>query len=105
MPASRDVSATCASTVARRRRPRRGRRVCRRSPNERDERGCILALLHEFRVGVDQGHGLCQQVLGTRVTLDGQRWYTLDQEEAIRYLLRENGLADAKSTWTPIDDS
>uniref|UniRef100_A0AAV1TI68 Uncharacterized protein n=1 Tax=Peronospora matthiolae TaxID=2874970 RepID=A0AAV1TI68_9STRA len=43
--------------------------------------------------------------LGMRVTHNGQNGYTLDQEEAIRDLLRDNGLADANSTWTPIYDS
>uniref|UniRef100_A0AAV1V2L8 Uncharacterized protein n=1 Tax=Peronospora matthiolae TaxID=2874970 RepID=A0AAV1V2L8_9STRA len=49
--------------------------------------------------------GRVSKFLGMRVTHNGQNGYTLDQEEAIRDLLRDNGLADANSTWTPIDDS
>uniref|UniRef100_A0AAV1T9S2 Uncharacterized protein n=1 Tax=Peronospora matthiolae TaxID=2874970 RepID=A0AAV1T9S2_9STRA len=49
--------------------------------------------------------GRVSKFLGMRVTHSGQNGYTLDQEEAIRDLLRDNGLADANSTWTPIDDS
>uniref|UniRef100_A0AAV1TB36 Reverse transcriptase Ty1/copia-type domain-containing protein n=1 Tax=Peronospora matthiolae TaxID=2874970 RepID=A0AAV1TB36_9STRA len=49
--------------------------------------------------------GRVSKLLGMRVTHNGQNGYTLDQEEAIRDLLRDNGLADANSTWTPIDDS
>uniref|UniRef100_A0AAV1UKL9 Reverse transcriptase Ty1/copia-type domain-containing protein n=1 Tax=Peronospora matthiolae TaxID=2874970 RepID=A0AAV1UKL9_9STRA len=49
--------------------------------------------------------GRVSEFLGMRVTHNGQNGYTLDQEEAIKDLLRDNGLADANSTWTPIDDS
>uniref|UniRef100_A0AAV1USB9 Reverse transcriptase Ty1/copia-type domain-containing protein n=1 Tax=Peronospora matthiolae TaxID=2874970 RepID=A0AAV1USB9_9STRA len=49
--------------------------------------------------------GRVNKFLGMRVTHNGQNGYTLDQEEAIRDLLRDNGLAEANSTWTPIDDS
>uniref|UniRef100_A0AAV1U6N4 Integrase catalytic domain-containing protein n=1 Tax=Peronospora matthiolae TaxID=2874970 RepID=A0AAV1U6N4_9STRA len=49
--------------------------------------------------------GRVSKFRGMRVTHNGQNGYTLDQEEATRDLLRDNGLADANSTWTPIDDS
>uniref|UniRef100_A0AAV1TTB1 Reverse transcriptase Ty1/copia-type domain-containing protein n=1 Tax=Peronospora matthiolae TaxID=2874970 RepID=A0AAV1TTB1_9STRA len=49
--------------------------------------------------------GRASKSLGMRVTHNGQNGHTLDQEEAIRNLLRDNGLADANSTYTPIDDS
>uniref|UniRef100_A0AAV1UVG8 Reverse transcriptase Ty1/copia-type domain-containing protein n=1 Tax=Peronospora matthiolae TaxID=2874970 RepID=A0AAV1UVG8_9STRA len=49
--------------------------------------------------------GRVSKFLGTRATHNGQNGYTLDQERAIRDNLRDNGLADANSTWTPIDDS
>ena len=49
--------------------------------------------------------GRVSKFLGMRVTHNGQNGYTIDQEEAIRDLLRDNGLADANSTRTPIDES
>uniref|UniRef100_A0AAV1UPC2 Uncharacterized protein n=1 Tax=Peronospora matthiolae TaxID=2874970 RepID=A0AAV1UPC2_9STRA len=90
---------------ARRRRPRCGRHVCRRSPRDRGGRGGDRAVLRKPRVVFNHGPKAFSKFPSTCVTHDGRRGYTLDQEEAIRDLLREYGLFKSNSTWTPIDDS
>uniref|UniRef100_A0AAV1VLY9 Uncharacterized protein n=1 Tax=Peronospora matthiolae TaxID=2874970 RepID=A0AAV1VLY9_9STRA len=56
----------------RRRRPRRGRHVCRRSPSDRNERGGGRAVIRKPRFVVDHGHGGVSKSLSTRVTHDRQ---------------------------------
>ena len=48
--------------------------------------------------------GRVSKFLDMRFTLNADRSYSLDQQEAIGELLRTNGLADSNSTRTPIGD-